>query len=562
MRGMSRFSLIFVGFLLFPGFLGSQTDPLSDARAAMARGDYARAANLLAASIKTQPSADAYVYLGISYAQTREWMRAEDTLKEGAGRYPQDARFHNELAGVYLAASDLERARQSLRQALAIDPANKYAADLIATVDMSMGNVKAALAEWNKDGRPIIGDILHNGHAEFANWTVGKASAFDTGKTLTWNKWKTTETRLRETGIYANVGIEIEPTFSPDRYTAVIRTSPKTNSSEQLIIPMLEAVFFQNPSFNLWNIGNTAASLHTSYRFATNRHRGRVGLRAPLPLPGLLFLEATGTFRSERWDISNPAIDTGIDGRFRYQSTGIRMELKHIPHYRVELGAGFEYRNRTASGSQPGLALDSRNTGKLLLEASVLPVDGRYRSRIRAETFIARKAFLSDINYSGGTLEWNNRYFADPQGFSSVELTIKTGVSHGQIPVDDYFILGVRQSADNMLRGHNTTSKKGHYGNAPMATNFTLINTTFDRRIRRLPFFNVLNVPYVDLKWLVFVDGARTFDRAHIFNEGKILIDAGGGFRLETPTRMFNLTYGRSLRDGTGTLAAYVGRRW
>jgi hypothetical protein len=95
-----------------------------------------------------------------------------------------------------------------------------------------------------------------------------------------------------------------------------------------------------------------------------------------------------------------------------------------------------------------------------------------------------------------------------------------------------------------------------------MATSFTLVNTTFDRRIRRLPFFNTLNIPYVDLKWLVFADGARTFDRANVFEEGKILIDVGGGFRLETPTKYFDLTYGRSLRDGTGAFVAYVGRRW
>jgi hypothetical protein len=95
-----------------------------------------------------------------------------------------------------------------------------------------------------------------------------------------------------------------------------------------------------------------------------------------------------------------------------------------------------------------------------------------------------------------------------------------------------------------------------------MGTSFTVVNATYDRLIRRLPLFNVLNFPYVDLKWLVFVDGGRTFDRADIFEEGKFLVDVGGGFKLETPTRTFNLTYGRSLRDGTGTLAAYMGRRW
>jgi hypothetical protein len=564
MGSMKRFSgLLAAALLVFiTRSAWSQDDALSEARSAMSRGDYARAASLLSATVQTQPSADAYVYLGISYAHTREWMRAEETFKEGATRYPKDPRFHNELAGVYLASNDLDRARQSLKDALSIDPANKYAADLLATVDMSMGRVESALNNWNRDGRPVVGDILHNGHDYFQNWTIKKASTFKTGETLTWGKWKTTESRLRETDIFANVGVEIEPTPSADRYTTIIRTVPKSNGAGQFVMSLLETMVFQDPSLHIWNIKNSAVSFRTSYRFATNRHRAEVGIRAPLPLPGILFFEATGTYRSERWDISEPAIDTGFDQRFYFQSMGVRAELKHIPHHRVELGAGYEYRNRTASGAQPGLALDSRNTGKLLFEASIYPFDGRYESRLHAETFIAREQFLSDIEYSGGIAEWNNRILIDREGKNTLELTAKTGLSRGEVPIDDYFDLGVRQRTVNFLRGHNNIDSSGHFGNAPMGTSFSLANVTFERMIRRLPFFNVLNFPYVDLKWLVFVDGGRTFDRANVFNEGKFLVDVGGGFMLDTPTRAFNLTYGRSLRDGSGTLAAYMGKRW
>jgi Tetratricopeptide repeat len=561
---MSRFSRVvqLALLLVITGSAWAQTDALSEAKAAMASGEYPRAANLLSAAIATQPSADAYVYLGISYAHMREWMKAEDTLKEGSTQYPQDPRFHNELAGVYLAANDLARARQSLQNALEVDPTNKYAKDLLATVDMSMGNVADALKIWNKDGRPIIGDILHNSHAGNENWTISKASAFRTGDTLTWGKWKTTEARLRETGIYSSVGVDIEPTTSPDRYTAVIRTAPRTLSKQQLVVPLLETLFFRSPTLDIWNIRNSAITLHMGYRFATNRHRAEVGFLAPLPLPGLLFLEATGTFRSERWDISEPALDTGYDPRFYYQSTGVLTMLRHIPHYRIELGAGFEYRNRTVHGSQPGLALDSRNTGKILFEATILPSDGRYRSRLHGESFIARKNLLGDMDYSGGTAEWNNRYLVDKDGKNIVEATLKTGTSRGDIPVDDYFVLGVRQRTDNYLRGHNAVDDEGHFGHAPMGTSFGLFYTTYERLIRRLPLFNVLNAPYLDLKWLVFVDGGRTFDRAHIFEQGKTLVDVGGGFKIDSPIRLFYLTYGRSLRDGTGTFAAYLGRRW
>jgi hypothetical protein len=236
--------------------------------------------------------------------------------------------------------------------------------------------------------------------------------------------------------------------------------------------------------------------------------------------------------------------------------------IKHIPHHRLELGAGFEYRNRTSNGSQPGLAIDTRNTGKLLFEASILPFDGRLHTRLHAEGFAAREEFLSDMKYSGGTVEWNNRYQVDEEGRSSIELTVKAGTSRGDLPVDDYFALGVRQHTVNFLRGHNQVDSDGHFGSGPMGTSFGLFNASFDRVIRRLPFFNVLNFPYVDLKWIAFVDGARTFDRADVFKEGKVLIDVGGGFKLETATRTFNLTYGKALRDGGGTFSAYLGQRW
>jgi len=555
--------LLVILIAAFPLLAPAQGDAVTAARAAISTGEYTRAINLLTAAIAQQPSADGYLYLGIAYGNTREWKRAEDTLKEGSAKFPQDPRFHNELAGVYLAANDPDAARRSLRDAVAVDPDNKYATDLLATMDMSMGNVKAALAAWNKDGRPIVGDILHNAHTQYENWTIGKAVSFDKGKTLTWNKWRTTESRLWESQMYSNVGVEIEPTQRPDEYTVIVRTVPKSKTVDRYVNPLLATVLFHHPQIHLWNVGNTAMSLHAGYRFAANRHRADVGIQVPLPLPGLVFFEAQGIFRSERWDLSRPAIDDGTDYRFRYQSTGFRTALKHIPHYRVEVGAGFEYRNRTTGGAPlPALSVDSRNTGQLFFDTTLLPADGRYRSRVHGEAFLARKGLLGDMNYSGGTLEWNNRYEMDARVGMNLEVTLKGGTSRGEVPVDDYFVLGLDETSKNLLRGHNSRSSRGHYGHAPMGTSFTLVNTTFDRRIRRFQIFNTLNVPFAELKWVVFVDGGKVWDRAHVFNTGKLLIDAGGGFKLETPTRMLSMTYGRSLRDGTAALAFYVQKRW
>jgi tetratricopeptide (TPR) repeat protein len=555
--------LLLILVLFLPTLAAAQSDAVTDARSAIASAEYPRAINLLTQAIAQQPSADAYLYLGIAYGHTRDWSKAEETLKQGSNRYPQDPRFHNELAGVYLAGNDLDKARESLRFALQVDPQNKYAIDLLATVDMSMGNVQAAIASWNKDGRPVVGNILQNTHLELENWSVGKAIAFHKGEKLTWSQWKTTEARLLQSELYANVGLEIEPTQKPDTYTVVIRTGPKSQGVDQYVITLLEAAFFESPKVRFWNIGNSGISLSAGYRYAVNRHLGDVEINAPLPLPGMFF-EGRGVFRSERWDISRPAIDNGTDYRFLFQSTGFRAMVKSIPHYRVSLGAGFEYRNRTAHGALPAaLAVDSRNTGKMLFEANVLPVDTRrYDNRIHGELFAARKNILGDMNYSGGTVELNNRYAINTSSGMNLDVTLKGGSSRGQLPIDDYFVLGLRQSTDNFLRGHNAVSHRGHFGHAPMGTSFALLNTTLDHRMRRFQVFNLLNVPFADLKWQVFADAGKSWDRAHVFNQGKLLVDVGGGFKLETPTRVFNVTYGRSLRDGTATLAAYVQKRW
>src|SRR5262249_19740300 len=143
---------------------------------------------------------------------------------------PQDSRFHNELADLYLDNNDRETAKSELRRALVIDPNNNYASDLLATIDMSEGDVQSALRSWNKSGRPVINDILHNYYLTFGSWVVRDAVAFHPAGILKYSQWKTTEARLFETDNFANVGLEIEPTVVPDQYNAIVRTTAKSNS--------------------------------------------------------------------------------------------------------------------------------------------------------------------------------------------------------------------------------------------------------------------------------------------------------------------------------------------
>ena len=109
---------------------------IDEAKQAIERGEFVRAVNILSEALTTRPSADVYLYLGIAYGNMKEYQKAEETLKQGADRYPADARFHTELAGVYLAIHEADKARAELRRALSLDSSDRYASDLLASIDM------------------------------------------------------------------------------------------------------------------------------------------------------------------------------------------------------------------------------------------------------------------------------------------------------------------------------------------------------------------------------------------------------------------------------------------
>src|SRR5438046_10622329 len=117
---MKAISAISTGFALL--FAMSAFAQVDEAHEAIDKGEYVRAVNILSDALVTRPTADTYLYLGIAYGRMKEYQKAEDTLKEGSGRYPQDSRFHNELADLYLTNNDRDAAKSELRNSLVVDP--------------------------------------------------------------------------------------------------------------------------------------------------------------------------------------------------------------------------------------------------------------------------------------------------------------------------------------------------------------------------------------------------------------------------------------------------------
>jgi tetratricopeptide (TPR) repeat protein len=552
--------VISLAFILLTGFAESFAQ-VDEARQAIDRGEYVRAATILSAELGQRPSADAYLYLGIAYRHMKEYQKAGDVLNEGSKRYPDDARFHDELANLFLENNDVDAAKTQLKESLKLDANDNFASDQLATIDMSEGEVQSALRSWNKTNRPFINDILHNYYLNFGSWVVRRAVAFNPANTLRYSQWKTTEARLFETRNFSNVGLEIEPTAIPDQYNAVVRTTRKANGLNEFGFNLIKGAPIQTSYLDVWDIGKTGINFNSSYRWQTNRRRFQGGLEIPLPVASLTYLDLGDIWRDERWDVSDNIVPPLLpSARFDNKSNGLYIGVRNIPHYRVQLGAGFIYRNRAASGDLPQIFTNNLNSGVFSAETDLRIADGTYQNQLHIEGFAARQSIIGSAQFTGGVAKLSNRVTLSRDTRTYLDWSLTGGMENGSIPFENYFELGMDSPGNNILRAH-TAALHGKYGHGPMGSEFLLLNTDVERRLATIPFFNTLNIPFFSVKWELFADAARTWDRTHVFQPSKLLIDVGGGLRFETPTHSLNLVYGRSLRDGQNVLYGYFERR-
>src|SRR5262249_27811011 len=257
---------------------------------------------------------------------------------------------------------------------------------------------------------------------------------------------------------------------------------------------------------NVWNIGNSGVNFNGNYRWAADRRRAAGGFRIPLPIAGLLSLQLGSIWRSERWNTSSQILPQFLPrARFDYAATAVGIGIKQIPHYRVELGAGFEYRNRYAKGELPQLYTDNRNVGQFGVEANFRIFDGKYKNSLHLDAFAARPSIIGNARFTGGVAQLSNRITFSKETQTYFDFSLKGGTAQGggSLPVENYFVLSV--DTPNLLRGHKSFHE-GQYGNGPMGTDFALFNSDIERRITTVPFFNSLNIPFVTVKWELFFD--------------------------------------------------------
>jgi len=94
----------------------------------------------LAAAI--EPTAQVYTQVGMVYAKQKRWQEALDALAEAARRNPNYDMIYDNRGGIRANTNDLAGAAEDYRHALALNPSNDHARQMLEIVERQLRNAR------------------------------------------------------------------------------------------------------------------------------------------------------------------------------------------------------------------------------------------------------------------------------------------------------------------------------------------------------------------------------------------------------------------------------------
>jgi hypothetical protein len=116
--------------------------------------------------------------------------------------------------------------------------------------------------------------------------------------------------------------------------------------------------------------------------------------------------------------------------------------------------------------------------------------------------------------------------------------SFRAGMSGGDVPFDQLFMLGMERDSDLWLRGHVATYD-GRKGNGPLGKNYVLSQTDAMKTLYRRPFLRLQLGPFLDIGRV-----------SGVFEPVAWLVDAGLEARVRVSAVTWVVVVGNDLRNG------------
>jgi tetratricopeptide (TPR) repeat protein len=164
------------------------------------------------------------LYRGLALARLERWDEAQKVFEASLARNPGDARIMTELAGLAYRRKDFKDAKAYLVHALANEPADTYANNLLASIYLLEGNLEAALKYWNRIGKPQLSDLSFQPQPQLKPILMDRAFQFSRGSMWRSSDFLSTSARLEALGVSPLERFDLEEN-ADDTFTLVFRSA-------------------------------------------------------------------------------------------------------------------------------------------------------------------------------------------------------------------------------------------------------------------------------------------------------------------------------------------------
>ncbi len=561
-------ALIFFLLLLLPAHAVAQTT------GAIASGDQAAQVKALydagrwedvvqAVPESPQEPADLELDRGLALAQLGRFDEAEKALEAGHAGHPRDARFPEEMAGIAYRDKRFSRAKKELRRALALQPNDAYASNFLASIYFLEGNLEAALKYWNRVGKPKLNDLTFDPQPKLDPLILDRAFKFSPGEMWTREQFLTTQAELQSLDLFPHTFYELQAQRD-GAFKLVWRASEEPNWHDlrwQTAATMLRGLPYQSVYPELYNLNNRGLNWRSFVRWDDEKRWLSTGVAWPLGENPKQRVRLYFVGRNENWNISNtllPAAPPSAAG-MNMRRAIVGAEVASIENWRWQwnVDGEYSYRDFRSLLGIPAQAAElfTNSSGVDLranVQRSLMQFPERRFSLEAGATGEAGKFFANPLGKYGqlqGLLaaHWLPKAQGDDYETSTM---LRAGRTFGQVPFDDFFMLGFDRDNQLWMRGHNGLLN-GQKGNAPLGRNYVLSNSDSEKVL--------FHDAFVQLQVGPFVDTGDIYDASEYFGSPKWLTDTG----LQAKVKLlgsfeFVLGYGKDLRSGANTFYSTV----
>jgi tetratricopeptide (TPR) repeat protein len=532
---------------------GARQDSPSRARRLYAEKRYKELVERFPASPANPPEVD--LYRGLALAKLKRWQEAEAAFTAGHEKQPRNERFLVELGNAYFRQRNYAAAKTTLQQALALKPGDRYARNFLASVFLLTGNLEAAVANWNKIGKPHITALEMEPTPQIRNQLLQRTFAFSPPETLQLKDLYTTEARLENLDLFPIYRFDLVPaggvSYSMD-FVSIERNGWGAGTLEALASLFRDLPSAIDPEY--YNLHGSAINLRSYFRWDQNKRR--VWASIGMPVEGnpswrfRLFADA----RNENWNLSNTfrGVTAPLAG-LNMESIEFGPELRRVESGRWTWQARLFYgyrRFRDVQNVVPSAEYFFTDGSSLEYHMSTAYQLLRFPEKRLTLTTSAQgslgKNFAAGFGVFGG-MEGSAKmtWFPEPSGEDyQTTVQLRAGRVFGEVTLDQLYELGIEHDNNLWVRGIPGT-KHGLKGNGPLGREFMLFNWETDKTVLRNPYLRIQVGPFMDI--------GRIWDPSGYFGSRLWLWDPG----IQCKFRLFGdvvvlVSYGRDLHSGSG----------